>query len=132
VPRRVYDFIDANGQNVIEAWLAALDKSLRARMRSKLDMLLKIDSDFPPKMLTDTNNPQIKELVVNSKEALRLLMCKGPHPHLKNEEFTLLFGACERDRKYVPRNSLELADVNRKLVLQDPARHRKIRKLKAL
>lgn len=130
MPKRVYDFIDECGHNVIEAWLGGLDKPLRGRMRAKLDVLLAAETDLPPKMLTDTNNPQIKELIVNAKEALRLLLCKGPNPQLKNEEWTLLFGAVERDTKYVPRNALELAEAHRQLVLRDPVKHRKIRKRK--
>jgi hypothetical protein len=128
VPKRVYDFIDEGGHNVIEEWLGGLDKQLRARMRAKLDVLLTVETDLPPKMLTDTKNPQIKELIVNAKEALRLFLCRGPQ--LKNEEWTLLFGAVERDTKYVPRNALELAEANRQLALRDPVKHREIRKQK--
>lgn len=128
MPKRVYDFVDESGQNVIEAWLDGLDNDLRGRMRAKLKVLLTADIDLPPKMLTDTKHPQLKELVGNWRKALRLILCKGPNPQSKNEEWTLLFGAVERDRKYVPRNALDLAEANRQLVLRDPAKHRKIRK----
>jgi hypothetical protein len=132
VPKRIYDFIALNGRNVIDDWLAGLDGAMRGRMRLKLDVLLTAEEDLPPKMLTDTKEPQIKELRVNSKEALRLLICKGPQPHLKNEEFTLLFGASERDKRYVPKDALARAESNRQLVLQNPVIHRKLRKQDAV
>jgi hypothetical protein len=128
VAKPVYDFVDTNGHNVIAEWLTSLDKVMRAKMQSKLDVLLMVDTDLPPKMLTDTNEPQIKELCVNSKEALRLLLCKGPAPDQKNKEITLLFGAKERDKRYVPRNALALAEANRKLVLSNSVKHRVLRK----
>jgi hypothetical protein len=128
VPKRVYDFIDENGQNVIDAWLAGIDKTLRGRVMQKLDALMTVETELPPKMLTDTNYPQIKELRINSKEALRLLLCKGPDPKLKGQEFTLLYGAAERDSKYVPRDALQRAETNRLLVLRDQNQYRKLRK----
>jgi hypothetical protein len=128
VPKRIYDFIAANGLNVINLWLGSLDVVLRARMRAKIDVLLAAEGGLPPKMLTDTNEPQIKELRVNSKQALRLLLCKGPDPKMKSEEFTLLFGATERDSKYVPRNALSIAETNRQLVIGNPIIHRVLRK----
>ena len=103
---------------------------MRARMESKLEVLLTKVCELPPQMLTDTNEPLIKELCVNSKEALRLLLCKGPSPELKEKEFTLLFGAKERDSRYVPRNALTRAKENLKLVLADPSKHRVLRKPK--
>jgi hypothetical protein len=127
VPKRVYDFVDAAGQNLIDEWLASLDKGLLGRVRGKLYVLLTAESDLPPHMLTDTAEAQIKELRINSTRALRLLLCKGPEPKLKNEEFTLLFGAAERDKRYVPRDALARAESNRQLVLQKPTVHRTLR-----
>lgn len=125
--KRVYDFIDESGQNVIAEWLGGLDKVLRGRAMQKLDALMTVETELPPKMLTDTKYPQIKELRINSKEALRLLLCKGPDPKLKGQEFTLLYGAAERDSKYVPRDALERAETNRLLVLKDQNRYRRLR-----
>jgi hypothetical protein len=127
VAKLVYDFIDEGGQNVIAGWLGGIDKTLRGRVMQKLDALMTVETELPPKMLTDTKYPQIKELRVNSKEALRLLLCKGPDPKLKGKEFTLLYGAAERDSKYVPRDALERAETNRLLVLKDQNRYRKLR-----
>jgi hypothetical protein len=124
VPKRVYDFVDSGGRNVISEWLLGLDKALVARVESKLDVLLTAEDDLPPKMVTDTALTQIKELRINSKEALRILLCKGPDPSAKNEEITLLFGAAERDKKYVPKDALARAEKNRQLILQDPNAHR--------
>ncbi len=125
--KRVYDFIDESGRNVIAEWLGGLDKVLRGRAMQKLDALMTVETELPPKMLTDTKYPQIKELRINSKEALRLLLCKGPDPKLKGQEFTLLYGAAERDSKYVPRDALERAETNRLLVLKDQNRYRRLR-----
>jgi hypothetical protein len=129
VAKRVYDFVDAGGQNLIDLWLSGLDKFMFGRVLMKLDMLLRVELDFPPKFVTDTRIPQIKELRVSSKQALRILLCKGPDPKLKNEEITLLFGAAERDSKYVPRDALERAEKNRHLVLQNPLAHRVLREV---
>lgn len=131
MPKAVYDFVDIKGRNVVTEWLDGLDKVMRARMQSKLEVLLRVDTELPPKLLTDTKENQIKELRVCSKEALRLLLCKGPAPQLKEKEFTLLFGAKERDNKYAPRNALAFAERNRQLVLADPLKHRVLREAKA-
>lgn len=131
MPKAVYDFVDIKGRNVVTEWLDGLDKVMRARMQSKLEVLLRVDTELPPKLLTDTKENQIKELRVCSKEALRLLLCKGPAPQLKEKEFTLLFGAEERDNKYAPRNALAFAERNRQLVLADPLKHRVLREAKA-
>jgi hypothetical protein len=121
--------VDARGHNVIADWLSGLDTKMCARMKAKLDVLLRAEGDLPPKMLTDTNLPQIKELRVNSKEALRLLLCRGPGQ--KMAEITLLFGAKERDSKYVPNNALALAEANRQLVVSAPTKYRQLRKTHA-
>lgn len=128
MPKSVYDFVDAKGRNVIAEWLSGLDRAMKGRARAKIDVLLTAEDGLPPKMLTDTKLPQIKELRINSKEALRILLCKGPDPKTKNDEITLLFCAAERDKKYVPRDALERAEENRKLVLQNPELYRTPRK----
>jgi hypothetical protein len=113
---------------VIEDWLAALDPALRGRMRAKIQVLITTDGDLPPKMLTDTKEPHIKELIVNSKEALRLLLCRVRPPGSNDQEITLLYGAKERDRKYVPHDALQVAEQNRQMVLRNSKVHRRLRK----
>jgi hypothetical protein len=125
----VYDFYNEKGLNEIEAWLSGLASVLRARMEAKIDVLRRLEPDarFPPSMITDTKEPHIKEIRVNSHEALRLLLCKGPEPSGRNRVITLLMGAKERDSKYVPKKALEMAEERRRLVLARPHIHRRQR-----
>jgi hypothetical protein len=48
---------------------------------------------------------------VNGQVALRPMLCRGPFA--MGSEFTFLFGAGERDRKYVPLDAPKQADKNR-------------------
>lgn len=120
----VYDFIDVQGDNVIEEWLATLEADLRARMKLKIKVLMTADSELPPRMLTRTTDAHIQELIVNGRKALRLFLCKGPIEIRTRSEFTLLFGGEERDRRYVPSNALARAAHNRQLVINDPDNRR--------
>ncbi len=97
-------------------------------MRAKIKVLATTDGELPPKMLTPTKEPHVKELRVNSKEALRLLVCRGPLKGRDQTEYTLLYGAIEKDSKYVPKNALTLAETNRLLVIADPINRRRLRK----
>jgi hypothetical protein len=39
-------------------------------------------------------------------------------------EFSLLFGAKEKDRKLIPENAIQLAEENRERIVSDPANRR--------
>jgi len=107
----------------VQKFINELPSSERARLNVKIHALrtngvVLLGSN----LLTDTNMPHIKEIVVNGRVAVRMLVCRGPFDG--KTELTLLFGAAERDRKYVPKNALKIADDRRKLVASDPTRWR--------
>ena len=126
----LYDYLDVkDGKriNSIKEWSLSLQKGHRARLDSKVDLLLNTKyghesgiNNLPPKLLTDTADPNIKEIRVNCDVALRLFLCRGPFS--MNREATLLAGAFERDSRYVPSNILDISDRRRSLLLEDQTR----------
>src|SRR3989337_209786 len=119
---QLYDYIDSNGGNSIKEWVAGLQKKDLAKLNSKLDMLENYGPGLPTGLLTDTKEKKIREIVVNGEVAIRLLICRGPIDMFS--EFTLLFGAFERDREYVPKNALKKATECRKDIINDPQNKR--------
>lgn len=124
MPKAAWDFVGTDRQNVIEIWLNGLDPGLRGRMNAKIRALMISEGGVGPNMLTPTTDPHIKELIVNGKQALRLLLCRGPTEDSMLTDYTFLFGAKERDSRYVPRDALKRASDHRTLVIQDPTNRR--------
>lgn len=121
----IYDYCDHREKNVIEDWLnEGLQVPERARMIRKLDALRDNGPDLSSDLLSDTGSPHIKKIRLNGRVAPRLLLCRGP-VNMTSQEFTLLFGCTERDRKFVPANALAIAEENRGYVIADPKRRRK-------
>ena len=116
--------MDFRGSNSIVQWLDGLQKPERARMDRKLQALHKNGPDLSSELLSDTPSRHIKKIRLNGRVAPRLLLCRGP---IRDHEFTLLFGAFERDRKFVPTNSIERAEENREQVIEDPIKRRTTR-----
>jgi len=112
----LYDYLDDKGINEIKAWTQKLQKKERAKLNAKLDMLEKHGSDLPPGLLSDTKFSHIKEIVIKGQVAVRLMVCRGPIDN--NKEFTLLFGAIEKDRKYIPRDALQQAETRRQKIIK--------------
>ena len=118
----LYDYIDHRDANVIKEWAKklGLDKRMRATLNQKLDMLALVGSELPTKLLSDTPRRNIKKIRINGTLALRPMLCKGP---IANEsEYTMLVGAIEKDRVFVPRDALQIADERRVEVATDPTR----------
>lgn len=117
----LFDFKVSNGKNAVQYWADSvpIQKKDRGRLDSKIDMLKRVGDDLPPKLLQSTRERHIKEIAVNGQVALRLLLCHGPIV-MKNE-FTFLFGATERDKKYNPKDSPERADKNRSDLISNPS-----------
>ena len=117
---KLYDYVDGRGINVIADWTRGLQKPQRASLNVKLDLLASQGRDLPPKLLSDTPSPHIKKIRINGSVALRPMLCKGPINN--DDEFTLLVGAIEKDRKFVPPNALPTAIARRTEVSIDPTR----------
>jgi len=116
----LFDFND--GRNVIKDWADGLpmQKRDRGRLDSKVDMLAKAGDDLPPRLLQPTKSRHIMELALNGQMILRLMLCRGPFS-MKNE-FTFLFGAVEKNRKYIPKDAPERADGNRTDLILNPSK----------
>jgi hypothetical protein len=119
---RLYDYVDNRGLNDFEAWSRGLEKPDRARLSQKLRMLETVGPELPPQLLAGPIKGQshIYKLRINGRVALRPLLCKGPISN--DEEFTLLKGATEVDRKWEPRNAPFAAETRRQEILRDPTR----------
>jgi hypothetical protein len=117
----LFDFKNSSDENVLQYWAdrLPLQKRDRGRLDSKIDMLKRVGDNLPPKLLQPTRARHIMEIAVNGQVALRVLLCRGPIV-MKNE-FTFLFGATEKDRKYNPKNSPERADRNRDDLILNPS-----------
>lgn len=99
-----------------------LQKDQRAKLKLRLDMLEKHGPGLSTGVLSDTKLPHIKKIRIGGKVAVRLMLCKGPIDNLN--EFTLLAGAIEKDRKLIPKNAEQIAELRRQEILVDPINKR--------
>lgn len=116
----LFDYTDQNGNNGIKEWTLGLEKSQRAKLNAKLDMLALHGTELFPQVLTDTPTPGIQKLRVKGKVQLRPMLCKGPIN--KEKEFTLLLGATERDSRLVPEKADEKANERKQIIIKNPNR----------
>ncbi len=116
----LFDYLDANGENVFASWTRDLQKQQQAKMNAKIDMLELYGETLVPHVLTDTPVPGIRKLRVKGNVQLRPLLCRGPHDVAN--EYTFLMGATERDSQYNPSSAPETADARRAAVAQDKRR----------
>ena len=120
----IFEYVDHRGKNLIEQWMSEeLQTNERARLIRKIDMLHRNGPDLSSDLLSDTRSPHIKKIRINGNVAVRLLLCKGP-VNMEAREYTLLFGASERDRKFVPANAIARAEENREFVIKEPLKRR--------
>lgn len=120
---RLYDYVNAQGENELKKWAEGLQKVQRAKLNEKLDKLQLYGDGLHPHMLTDTGTPGIQKLRVKGNVQLRPLLCKGPVQ--VNSEYTLLMGAKEVGGKWVPREAPRTADALKQAVIADPLGRRK-------
>lgn len=125
---QLFDYCTLGGDNAIAIWLASLDVPHRARVKAKLIAIHTFGSENElPGMVTDTVEPHVKEIVINTKSlALRLFLCRGPKD--VRTELTLLGGGQEKDRKYLARPGLidpATAETRRIQVKDDPTNRRR-------
>lgn len=119
----IFDFLEKRGDklvNVIKEWTEGLQKMDRARLNSKLDMLEKNGTNLSHTLLSDTGEPEIRKLRITGRKVLTLrpMLCQGPIS--RKEEFTLLLGAIEKDRKTIPKNAATKAAANREQLTNNP------------
>jgi len=136
---KLYDYLNNRNENEISVWLRGLPTKQLSKIVAKLELLKRYGDETLPGFVTPAvGSGSIKEICLKGDRALRLLMCRGPfkigrHPAKKgprlkapsiwaSPEFTLLFGAEERDGKYVPRDAVLQAENRRDIVLGNPKR----------
>ena len=108
----LYDYTNSKNENEIRVWTESLQKRQIIQLNQKLDMLRQHGTGLLTGLLTNTDSPPILELAINGNVALRPLLCEGPTKDRTGryvKEFTLLFGAIEKDGKYIPKTSLKIA-----------------------
>lgn len=120
----LYDYINHDGYNPFKEWSQSLEKTMLAKLNQKIDMLELHGANLPPGLFSDSNLRHIKKFRINGKIAIRPLLCRGPID-MRGEEFTLLAGATEKDRKLLPGGILETADNRRQQIISDPRRRTK-------
>lgn len=75
---KLYDYVDYKGFNEIKNWTLGLEKTDRARLNAKLDLLEQHGDDLPPKLLSNTRHRNIKKLRITGRVTLRPMLCRGP------------------------------------------------------
>lgn len=119
----LYDYVDDRNVNDFERWTKGLEKKYRAMLNRKLKAL---EDETEPGLLPGLVDgpirgyPHIYKLKIGGKVRLRPLLCKGPIDN--DTELTLLFGATERDWKFVPENAPALAEDRRQEIIRDSRR----------
>src|ERR1700693_398179 len=115
----LFDYVDEDGRNVFKDWTLRLQAKELAKLNQKLDMLIK-NPELPPGLLVGPlkGYPQLRILKIKGDVQLRPFLCKGSAD--KDHEFTLLFGALEKDWKYIPPNAWDLAEANRVNLERNP------------
>src|SRR3990167_1888469 len=113
---RVYVFVDSKGRNVIFEWAKKqkIQKRDLIRIDQRVDRLSQAGTELVPQLIEPSSGPKrekhIFELPVGNDVAIRIMLCRGPFD--MESEFTLLLGAVERDRRYVPADAPERAERN--------------------
>jgi len=116
----LFDYLTDKGINDFKTWTEKLQKTQRAKLNVRLDMLEQKGPELFPQILTGTNTAGIQKLRVPGKIQLRPMLCKGPI-NVKTE-FTLLIGAIEKQGKLQPKKADQIADDRKKDVSKDNTR----------
>jgi hypothetical protein len=125
---RVYCFLSQRGRNVIRDWLdkEKVSTQQRADFQAKIELLENGGPDLVPGFITET--PVAKDIYKakikgnKGRVQLRPLLCKGPF--VMAREFTLLFGAIEKDGVLEPVDCKKRAQENRSILVADRTRRR--------
>lgn len=121
------DFLEADGENTILAWLDSLRKDRRGEPRAKIKINTRIQFleatenwHWPPQQISCLEcHKRIYELrVVHKNIQYRPLGCYGPG----EKEFTLLVGAREENNGFRPREAPRIAEQRRSIIFNDRRR----------
>jgi hypothetical protein len=77
----LFDYVTDKGTNDFKIWTEKLQKTQRAKLNSRLDMLENKGSNLFPQILTGTDTAGIQKLRVRGKVELRPMVCTGPINH---------------------------------------------------
>jgi len=120
---KLYDYVNAQGQNEFRAWTEKLQKVEKVKLIQKLDMLAQMGMDLLPSLLAGPVDQHIYKMKIKGDRMLRPRLCRGPVDN--DREFTLLAGAFEKQGKDVPATVNAIAIANRSAVLADPGKRRR-------
>jgi hypothetical protein len=120
---KIYDYVDAQGRNIIKDWTLALQKPQRAKLNAMLDKLALHGDTLYPNMLAGTRVSGVSKLKVHGNVQLRPLLCKGPVDI--HGEYTLLAGAKEVGDDWKPADAPEKALQHKEHVKREPDKRRK-------
>jgi len=116
VPWQVYCFLEgARRENAIRKWLESerVPKKQIAVFQDKIDALEQGGPGMVPGFISETPVAHgIYKMKIKGNKGmkqLRPLCCRGP---FASNEFTILFGAIERDGKLVPSDAKKRAQTN--------------------
>ncbi len=121
---RLYDFLDDRGQSVIHEWVRR--EKLTVRDRAALNVRFKrirqVDFDLAQgSLISGPIHKHVYKCVIHADVMLRPMLCRGPFK--VEEEYTLLLGAIEKDRK-LPKGAKEEAEANRETLVRYPTKRR--------
>lgn len=122
---KVYFYLEGQRrENAIRAWLERerVPAAQIAVFQDKIDTLEQSGPEMVPGFISDTPvAPGIYKMKVKGNKGmkqLRPMCCRGP---FGANEYTILFGAVERDGK-LPKDAKERARNNLKALREDPSR----------
>jgi hypothetical protein len=108
----------AEGITILRLGRKDYKKAERIKLNQKLDMLENSGPNLTTGLLSDSKLSHIKKIRIKGRVAIRLMLCKGPIDNKK--EFTLLFGAIEKDNKLTPKDAEQRAETRRQEIIQAP------------
>jgi len=127
---KIYEWVDADGRGVVRDW-PKLQKAQRAKLDSKLDMLVRAEVDpetrqanLPSDMLAGPGydgQPFIYKLKARGNVQLRPMICLGP---FDATDWTILYPSTEKAGVLRPPNAADLAEARRKEILANRNRRR--------
>lgn len=118
----LWDFFRPPERNEIEKWARKekLTPRERGQLNQKLDMLVRLGFeaahglDFLDGPILHQRH--IYKLVIHAGRMLRPMLCLGPFDN--KGEMTILLGAFEKDRQFVPGDAPARAEGNRNLIVE--------------
>ncbi len=124
-----YDFLDDAGNSVITSWFNQYEKRVKARFDSKMAYLQatsigmwSTDICKPLQERGDDCKGLFEIRVPYGRIQYRLLGTLGP----TTGTATLLFGAIEKENRFVPLTTCKQAQARKATLEADPKRHRRL------